>query len=135
MQITVKELEWVKHPTAEAWRADTMLGTYQVWVGSHGTAWQFDGLLGEYINEPVSGMEVAQASAQDHFNRCIHSSLSPAPQPVGEVRDTLPAGTLALSGTDITISYGCRTEAEMAFDVLETMLSASPSPAAQEDGE
>lgn len=73
--VKVKALEWVKHPVAEAWRADTMLGTYQVWVGVMSPAWQFDGLLGERINE-LSGTEAeAKAAAQSDYERRIRSAL------------------------------------------------------------
>lgn len=76
-RVKVKALEWAQHPTAEAWRADIMLGTYQVWVGTHGTAWQFDGLLGERINETASDEEEAKAAAQADYERRILSALEP----------------------------------------------------------
>lgn len=73
--VKVRGLEWVKHPTAEAWRSDTMLGTYQVWIGSRSPAWQFDGLLGERINEIAKNEEAAKAAAQADYERRILSAL------------------------------------------------------------
>ncbi len=87
----VKALEWVKHPAAEAWRADTMLGTYQVWVGSLATGWQFDGFIGERINEKSTDAVFAKAAAQTDYETRILSALISSPgkdggQEVGAVK-------------------------------------------------
>ena len=76
--VEVKALDWAKHPVAEAWRADTMLGTYQVWIGSLATSWQFDSLLGESINEKSGSADEAKAAAQADFNQRILSAIAHA---------------------------------------------------------
>lgn len=76
--LRVKPLEWVKHPTADAWRCDTVFGFYQVWSGSVGTSWQFDGFSGDRKNETARDDENGRELAQAHYASAVLALLTPA---------------------------------------------------------
>lgn len=105
--VEVKKLEWVKHPTVGAWRADTMLGTYQVWVGSIGTSWQFDSLLGEHLDTKAGDEHSAKSAAQADYERRVLSALeAPSPQEApSEVTEALKRAVAILDG-ELGSSWG-----------------------------
>jgi len=63
-EIRVKPLEWVKHPTVDLWRAETILGTYHVYAIKPPFQWQFDGYDGVLKETGESDdMEAAKSAA------------------------------------------------------------------------
>jgi len=75
----VKALAWLKHPSAVAWRAETLLGTYQVWAVSATTTWLFDGFGGEKIDCQEKNIETAKAASQADYERRVLSALEDQP--------------------------------------------------------
>lgn len=75
--VVVKELEWVKHPTAEAWRCDTIVGRYQVFAMTVGHAsWTMDGLPAQGDGGYENTADEAKAAAQADYEARILSALA-----------------------------------------------------------
>jgi hypothetical protein len=84
-EVKVKPLEWVKHPTANGWRAETILGTHQVW-SINCVSWQFDGWSGDRLLEKAETVDAAKAAAQADYTTRIMSALE-----VPQVKETAEA--------------------------------------------
>lgn len=79
-EIAVKPLEWVKHPEADAWRVDTIVGRYQVFAMTAGHAsWTLDGLPAQGGGDYTDTGDQAKAAAQDNYDARIRSALYAAP--------------------------------------------------------
>lgn len=129
VEVKIKPLEWIEHPSADAWRADTMLGTYQVWAGSLKTGWLFDGLFAERLNETSHDEDAAKAAAQADYERRIRSALVdvPAVEPVAKrwlVEETLPSG--AIKWEVVEHENHARKIAAMCRNATVTPLYTSP---------
>jgi hypothetical protein len=69
--VEVKKLEWVKHPSAELWRAYTTLGVYQVHAFKI-PGWTFDKHDGGGTSASADDIEAAKAAAYaDHKERVL----------------------------------------------------------------
>lgn len=83
MVVKVKPLEWIKHPTAEIWRCDTMIGTYKVFGLGPTPSWDFDGLDDKGIpltkTSVSTSADVAKAAAQADYERRILSAVEAVP--------------------------------------------------------
>jgi type II secretory pathway pseudopilin PulG len=70
--VKIKPLVWVRHPTAEIWRCDTLIGTYKVFgIGNYPT-WDFDSVSdpNDKTSKRAETHEAAKAAAQaDHEAR------------------------------------------------------------------
>lgn len=85
---TVKALEWVKHPTADLWRSETIIGVYQVSSIVSPARWTFDGVSsrdGEAATEPL-----AKDACQADFARQVRSLLEPAALASASAEGTKP---------------------------------------------
>ncbi|MER9176685.1 hypothetical protein NKH72_24290 [Mesorhizobium sp. M0955] len=66
----------------------------------------------------------------------IISIIASNPEAPAAPVSALPEGTLAMHGSDISIAYATREEAERAFDLLEAALASTPpAPTSAVDGE
>lgn len=84
--VEVKPLEWVKHPNVEAWRAETMLGSYKVFAVALPATWTFYGHAGELIESKSPDVAEAKAAAEADYRQRILSTLSlPAQDPVAMI--------------------------------------------------
>ena len=78
MRTKAKALEWVQHPHAELWRADCLLGRYQVAAISSPISWGFDGFDGvTKVADEALTEDAAFAAAQSHFDAAIASVQEP----------------------------------------------------------
>lgn len=91
--VAVKALHWdeaVNIETHEAWRADTVVGMYEVGFsdGWYATLddWKWEW---EPENDPrtYAGPGAAQSACQEHYAQLIRSALVEAPQPAPSVRE------------------------------------------------
>lgn len=76
--VQVKPLEWAKHPTADMWRVDTLIGTYKVFGVFGSPSWDFDGYA-DQTSKVSESIEAAQSAAQADYEQRIRSALVPAP--------------------------------------------------------
>jgi len=78
--VEVKPLEWVKHPSADLWRADSLLGRHQVYAVISQTSWAFDAFDGiTQASGDAGSIVAAKAAAQADYETRIRSALtSPA---------------------------------------------------------
>ncbi len=84
---SVQPLEWVKHPIIDAWRCDTMLGTYKVFSGGGiPPTWDFDGLT-ESTSEAAATADDALAAAQADYAARILSAVTDTPDLRDVVRE------------------------------------------------
>ncbi len=102
--LRVKPLEWVKHPERDAWRVDTMLGTYKVFAITSPVSWTFDGgfaAVGGKIDLFAASPEAAKAAAQADYEARILSAIDrlAAPEGVGLTRYTMSADTLIFTAS------------------------------------
>ena len=83
MAVKVKPLEWIKHPTAEIWRCDTMIGTYKVFGLGPTPSWDFDGLDDKGIaltkTSVSTSADVAKAAAQADYDSRILTAVEAVP--------------------------------------------------------
>ena len=63
--LRVKPLVWVKNPTSDAWRCDTVIGKYKVWGIGPTPSWDFDSLT-EHVSHSTQTVEVAIAACNAH---------------------------------------------------------------------
>jgi hypothetical protein len=85
--VKIKPLEWVKHPTVEAWRAETLVGLYQVWAVK-GISWELSAR--ESTGGKAETIEAAKAAAQQDFETRIRSALTAASLPERVADDSYP---------------------------------------------
>ena len=66
--VTVKPLVWAKHPSADIWRCDTMIGTYKVFGGM--PSWDFDSATDakDKTSNTSTSAKLAQAAAQADYD-------------------------------------------------------------------
>lgn len=82
----VRALEWFKHPSANMWRAETVLGLYQVAAIVSPASWTFDGYT--HASGFADGEEAAKAAAQAHYEAAIRSALVEPWQTIDSAPDT-----------------------------------------------
>jgi hypothetical protein len=85
--VKIKPLEWVKHPAVEAWRAETLVGLYQVWAVK-GISWELSAR--ESTGGKAETVEAAKAAAQQDFETRIRSALTAASLPERVADDSYP---------------------------------------------
>lgn len=81
-QVVVEGLKWVKHPTADLWRADNLLGRYQVYAVINIVSWAFDAHDGlTRSSGDAASVDEAKAAAQKDYEARIRSTLAdPIPE-------------------------------------------------------
>lgn len=74
--VRMKPLEWVKHPSADLWRADSILGRHQAYAVISQISWAFDAFDGiTRTSGDASSLSEAKAAAQADYERRIRSAL------------------------------------------------------------
>lgn len=71
----IKPLPWTQHPTHEIWRADTLIGTYKVFMIGEKTTWDFDGSNDAKLNQfsnPAENVEHAKDMCHTHLSEILH---------------------------------------------------------------
>lgn len=76
---SVKPLEWLKHPKANLWRAECIIGIYQVHAVIPHSEWQFDAFDGIKTTGESENPSEAKAAAQDDYEARIISALTTRP--------------------------------------------------------
>ena len=74
----VKPLVWVKHPSADIWRVDTIIGTYKVFGTGPSPSWDFDGLT-EKVSHVCMIVDEGFSAAQAHHDARIFSAINFTP--------------------------------------------------------
>ena len=74
----VKPLAWVKHPSADIWRVDTIIGTYKVFGTGPSPSWDFDGLT-EKVSHVCMIVDEGFSAAQAHHDARIFSAINFTP--------------------------------------------------------
>jgi hypothetical protein len=87
VEVTIKSLEWIKHPTANLWRADTIVGLYQVASVVSPATWTLDGLVGASASGDADSEFGAKAACQADFEQRIHSALYAAPPSIAILQE------------------------------------------------
>lgn len=88
-QVVVEGLKWVKHPTADLWRADNLLGRYQVYAVINIVSWAFDAHDGlTRSSGDAASVDEAKAAAQKDYEARIRSTLAdPIPEAPADEED------------------------------------------------
>ena len=76
--VVMKPLAWVKHPSADIWRVDTIIGTYKVFGTGPSPSWDFDGLT-EKSSHVCKSVEAGFSAAQAHHDANILSCINLTP--------------------------------------------------------
>lgn len=103
VEARVKPLDWVKHPTAALWRADTIIGRYQAFNIVHPSCWTFDSSDGLTTTSGDAETEAeAKAAAQADYEQRIRSALveasaAPPQEMSAEVLKAMHAALVAMS--------------------------------------
>lgn len=127
-EVEVKPLEWVKHPNVEAWRAETMLGSYKVFAVALPATWSFYGHAGELIERKSPDVTEAKAAAEADYRNRILSALEAATAPV--VSEPVAWGWADKTGIrSTTLDKG---EAERWADTRGTVIPLYASPQLQQ---
>jgi hypothetical protein len=81
MGLRVRPLAWVKHQSVDAWRAETSIGTYQVWGIKPQPTWQFDGWSSRADKEyaTAKSVEAAKSACEANHAARIAASLEVKP--------------------------------------------------------
>lgn len=131
--VQVKALEWVKHPSADLWRATTLVGQYDVSGIVSPAIWQFKPWdNGPWTDGEAADPKAAMARAQADYEARIRSALSATP---GEV--VAPEGwtLVPVEPTEEMLAAGwanCKGAGNVG-GVFAAMLAASPpAPASKE---
>lgn len=74
--VTVKPLVWIKHPSADIWRCDTMIGTYKVFGGM--PSWDFDSATDakDKTSHTSTSAKLAKAASQADYDARIRSAIT-----------------------------------------------------------
>lgn len=73
-QVKVRPLEWVKHPSANIWRAECLLGVYQLY-NIQTPVWLFDGFTDRVHDKRADSVDAGFAAAQADYESRIRASL------------------------------------------------------------
>lgn len=82
VQVGVKPLEWIKHPSKDIWRATVGLGVYKAF-GITSPSWDFDSWSDakDKVSQSAPTIEAAKAAAQADYEARIRSALTTQPSP------------------------------------------------------
>lgn len=73
--IAIKPLVWVKHPRADLWRCDTIVGLYQVSSVVSPASWTLDGRSMFAATGTADGEQAAKDAVQTDFEARIRTVL------------------------------------------------------------